>query len=143
MLLEYSAQRYGRRKEAQQALPYRILVVEDEPDTRDLLDFTLRVAGHRVDSVTNGRDALELLADHSYDVILSDLGMPEMTGEDLYRQIEHEWPHLAARVAFVSGSSPSDGFQAQYAGRPVPLITKPYTHEELLRVVEYVVAREM
>jgi two-component system NtrC family sensor kinase len=99
-------------------LPYRILVVEDELDTRDLLDFTLRAAGHRVDSVASVRDALELLADHSYDVILSDLRMPEMTGEDLYRRIQHGWPHLAPRVAFVSGSNPSGGFQAQHGERP-------------------------
>ena len=46
-------------------MPYRILVVEDESDTRDLLDFMLGGAGRRVDSVTNGRDALELLTDHS------------------------------------------------------------------------------
>ena len=118
----------GRREEAQ-ALPYRILVVEDEPDTRDLLDFTLRAAGYRVDSATSARDALELLADHGYDVILSDLRMPEITGEELYRRIEHGWPHLTPRVAFVSGSRPSDGFQAQYGGRFVPLITKPYTAE--------------
>ena len=141
MLLEYCAH-YGRRKEAQ-VLSSRVLVVEDESDTRECLTSPLRTAGHPVDSVASGRDALELLADHSYDVILSDLRMPEMTGEDLYRRIEHAWPHLAPRVAFVSGSSPSDGFQAQYGGRPVPLITKPYTHGELLRVVEEVVARDV
>ena len=80
---------------------------------RDLLDFTLRRAGHHVDSVPPGRQALELFADQSYDVILSDLRMPDMTGEDLYRRIERGWPHLARRVAFVTASSPSDVFQAQ------------------------------
>jgi two-component system NtrC family sensor kinase len=126
-----------------QAMPYRILVVEDEPDMRDLLDFMLRGAGHRVDSVTNGRDALELLADHSYDAILSDLRMPEMTGEDLYRRIGHGWPHLAPRVVFVTGSNPSAGFQAQYRGRPVPVLTKPYTPERLFEMIEHVVARDV
>jgi CheY-like chemotaxis protein len=122
---------------------YRILVVEDEPDTRDLLEYTLRWAGHRVDSVPNGREALEQLAEHSYDVILSNLRMPEMTGEDLYRRIEHGWPHLAPRVAFVTASSPSDGFQAQHGGRPVPVLTKPYTYERLLQIIEDVVARDV
>jgi CheY-like chemotaxis protein len=124
-------------------MAYRILVVEDEPDTRELLDYTLRWAGHHVDSVTNGRDALELLADHSYDVILSNLRMPEMTGEDLYRRIAHGWPHLAPRVAFVTASSPSDGFQAQYGGRPVPVLTKPYTYERLLQMIDNVVVRDV
>ena len=124
-------------------MAYRILVVEDEPDTRELLEYTLRWAGHHVDSAPNGRDALDLLAGHSYDVILTNLRMPEMTGEDLYRRIEHGWPHLAPRVAFVTASSPSDGFQAQHGGRPVPVLTKPYTYERLLQIVEDVVARDV
>ena len=60
------------------ALAYHILIVEDEPETRELLDFTLRWNGHHVDTAKNGREALELLAEHSYDAILSNLNMPEM-----------------------------------------------------------------
>jgi CheY-like chemotaxis protein len=57
-------------------MAYRILVVEDEPDIRDLLDFTLRWNGHDVDLAEGGREALERLADRSYDVILTNLHMP-------------------------------------------------------------------
>ena len=60
-------------------MAYRILVVEDEPDTRELLDTTLRRSGHRVDIASSGRDALQLLAEYSNDVILSSLHMPEMS----------------------------------------------------------------
>jgi len=123
-------------------MAYRILVVDDEPDARDLLDYTLRRAGHHVDSVSNGRQALELFAENSYeyDVILTDVRMPGVTGEDLYRRINREWPHLARRVAFVTASSPSDVFLDEHGGRPIPLLTKPYTYERLLRLVEGVVA---
>jgi CheY-like chemotaxis protein len=124
-------------------MAYSILVIEDEADTRELLDFSLRWAGHRVDLAVDGREALELLAGHSYDVILSNLRMPGMSGEDLYRRIEHSWPHLAPRVVFVTATSPSDGFRAQYGGRPVPVVTKPYTQERLIRVIEEVVARDV
>jgi len=85
-------------------MAYQILIVEDEPEIRELLDFTLRWSGHHVDTAKNGREALELLAEHSYDAILSNLNMPEMNGEDLYRRIEHSWPHLAPRVVFVTGA---------------------------------------
>ena len=115
-------------------MAYRILVVEDEPDTRELLEFTLRWTGHDVDIATGGREALELLAGRSYDVILSNLNMPGMSGEDLYQRIEHGWPHLSPR---------SDRFQAQFGGRPVPVLTKPYTRERLLKVIEDVVARDV
>jgi CheY-like chemotaxis protein len=50
---------------------YRILVVEDEVDTRELLDFTLRWNGHEVDIAEDGREALELLAHRSYVTALS------------------------------------------------------------------------
>ena len=124
-------------------MAYHILVVEDEPDTRELLDFTLRWNGHHVATARDGREALERLAGHSYDVILSNLNMPEMSGEDLYRRIEHGWPHLAARVVFVTAARPDTSFRAQYGGRPVPVLTKSYTPERLLQIINEVVARDV
>ncbi|HEX6776250.1 MAG TPA: response regulator [Methylomirabilota bacterium] len=87
-------------------MAYRILVVEDEPDTRELLDTTLRRSGHRVDIASSGRDALQLLAEYSNDVILSSPHMPEMSGEELYWRIDHGWPHLAPRMVFVPEAPP-------------------------------------
>jgi len=57
-------------------MAYQILVVEDEPDTRELLEYLLRWAGHHVHVTASGREALERLAIRSYDVILSDPHMP-------------------------------------------------------------------
>src|SRR6266852_4621635 len=118
-----------------QTMAYRVLVVEDEVDTRELLAFTLGLDGHHVEAAENGREALELLAGRSYDVILSDLRMPGMSGEDLYRRIERGWPHLAPRFVFVTGEKPG-GFQTQYGGAPVPVLTKPSTPERLRQVVQ-------
>jgi len=133
---------YQRDADEVKAMAYRILIVEKEWDTRELLDLTLRLSGHSVDVAPNGRDALQLLAEFSYDVILANLHMPEMSGEDLYRRIEHGWPHLAPRVVFVTAASPDTPFQAQYGGQPVPVLARPYTHEQLFRVIEEVVARD-
>ena len=106
-------------------MAYRILVVEDEVDTRELLAFTLDLDGHHVETAEDGRKALELLAGRSYDVILSNRRMPGgMSGENLYRRVEHGWPHLAPRFVFVTGEKPG-GFQTQYGGAPVPVLTKP------------------
>ena len=62
-------------------MAYRILVVDDQSDARDLLDFMLRWNGHHVDPVEGGPEALELLASRSYDVILTDLHMPGMSAK--------------------------------------------------------------
>lgn len=125
------------------AVAYRILVVEDEPDTRDLLDFTLRWSGHHVDAVEGGREALELIAVGSYDVILMNLHMPGMSGEEVYHRIEHGWPHLSPRVIFVTAAPLDNALRAQYGGRPVPVLTKPYTPARLLQMIEQVVARDV
>ena len=123
-------------------MAYRILVVEDDADTRELLDFTLRWNGHNADTAEGGREALELLARRSYDVILTDVSMPEMSGEDLYRRIEHSWPHLVPRIMFVTAAQPDNGFRAQCGERPVPVLTKPYTPQRLLQMIEDVVTRD-
>ena len=124
-------------------MAYRILVVEDDADTRELLDFTLRRSGHNADTAEGGREALEQLAWRSYDVILTDLHMPGMSGEDLYRRIEHGWPHLTPRIVFVTAAPPDNAFRAQYGGRPVPVLTTPYTPARLLQMIEDAVARDV
>jgi CheY-like chemotaxis protein len=113
------------------------------PIRGNCFDFTLRWNGHDADPVEGGREALEMLAQRSYDVILTNLHMPGMSGEDLYRRIEHGWPHLAPRSVFVTAAPPDNAFRAQYGGRPVPVLTKPYTPERLLQVIKSVVARDV
>jgi len=103
--------------------------------------ITLGLDGHHVETAEDGRKALELLAGRSYDVILSNLRMHGMSREDLYRRIEHGWPHLAPRSVFVTGEKPG-GFQTQYGDAPVPVLTKPYTPERLRQVITEVIARD-
>jgi CheY-like chemotaxis protein len=119
------------------------LIVEDNPDIAELLDFTLRWSGHEPDIAVGGLDALERLASRNYDVILTDLNMPEMSGEDLYRRIEHGWPHLVTRVVFVTAAAPDDVFRTQHTRRLVPVLTKPYTPERLFEMIEHVIARDV
>jgi CheY-like chemotaxis protein len=88
-----------------------------------------------------GREALEVLAERRYDGILSDLRMPAMSGEALYRRIEHRWPHLASRVVFVTANRPGEGFQSQYGTSSIPVLTKPFTRERLRDTIAQVIAR--
>jgi CheY-like chemotaxis protein len=55
----------------------RVLIVDDEPVMRELIEVTLEDAGHAVESVESGRVALERLAQHAYDLIVCDLHMPD------------------------------------------------------------------
>jgi two-component system OmpR family response regulator len=64
-----------------------VLVVEDEPDTRDSLAMLLGMAGHSVRVAGNARTALELIDESSPDVVLIDIGLPGVNGYELARQL--------------------------------------------------------
>ena len=113
----------------------RILIVDDEAEIRDTLAEILTAARHHVDTVGSGRAALERMAAQDYDVILTDLRMPDLDGRALYQEIERRWPGQGARVIFVTGdtlATASRDFVAE-TGRPV--IEKPFLPGEVRRVV--------
>jgi two-component system NtrC family sensor kinase len=113
----------------------RILIVDDEVEIRETLAEILTAARHRVDTVASGREALERMAATSYDVVLTDIRMPDLDGRALYHEIERRWPGQGARVVFVTGdtlTTASRDFVAE-CGRPV--IEKPFLPSEVRRVV--------
>jgi CheY-like chemotaxis protein len=124
-------------------MAYRILIVEDEADTREMLAVQLGLDGYRVDTVANGHEALQRLAGGDYDVILSDFWMPGMNGEALYGHIQQGWPHLAPRVLFMTADRPAGGIQARHGGAPVPTLTKPFSIEQLRQAIAPVIARDI
>ena len=64
-----------------------VLVVDDEPDSRDFVAFVLKEAGAKVTAVGSASEALQLLSTTPFDILLSDIGMPEMDGYALIREI--------------------------------------------------------
>lgn len=111
-----------------------VLVVDDEPEIRDMIAEILGPQ-HRVVTATSGREALARIGAGHYDVVLTDVRMPDVDGRALYEQIAQRWPRLADRVAFVTGdtltSTLSDFVKA--SGRPV--LEKPFLPAEVRRVV--------
>jgi CheY-like chemotaxis protein len=67
-------------------------VVDDEPEIREALAEILTSAEHRVVTAASGREALERLAAENYDVILTDIRMPDLDGRALYREIASAGP---------------------------------------------------
>ncbi len=128
-------------KEAE-VMVHRVLVVEDEPAVRDFLVDLLTEFGHHVESAGSGSEALSLLDERSYALILTDLRMPETDGEGLYQKIAQTWPHLASRVVFVTGDAPSPALAMFVGARDVPILQKPFTRDELQRVVERMLSQE-
>jgi PAS domain S-box-containing protein len=117
------------------ATPRRILIVDDEAEIRNTLAEILSGAQHNVATAGSGREALERMAAEHYDVILTDVRMPDLDGRALYREIERRWPERAGRVVFVTGDTLASTLRdfAVESGRPV--IEKPFLPGEVRRVV--------
>jgi two-component system NtrC family sensor kinase len=112
-----------------------ILVVDDESEIRETLDDILSAAHHRVITVGSGREALERMTREHYDVILTDIRMPDLDGRALFQEIERRWPGRGGRVVFVTGDTLASTLRdfVSESGRPV--IEKPFLPAEVRRVV--------
>ena len=113
-----------------------ILVVDDEPLVAAVIADTLGLEGYEVEMAKNGREALQKIAARSYDLILCDLLMPDLDGVGLYRELERQQPSLLQRLAFVSGSTDVPEYANFCKRTAVTLLGKPFTLEDLLRLVQ-------
>jgi len=73
---------------------FKILVVDDEAPIRDMLSDALRIFGYEADTAPDGPTALAKLASSRFDMILSDINMPHMTGFELLREVETSHPSI-------------------------------------------------
>jgi two-component system KDP operon response regulator KdpE len=111
------------------AAPPRVLVVDDEPPIRKLLRMGLSAHGYHVIEATNGKNALELLG-KSPDIIILDLGLPDIQGHDLLRMIRGR--NEAVPVVVLSSRGDEAGkVQALDLGAD-DYVTKPFGMDELL-----------
>jgi signal transduction histidine kinase/ActR/RegA family two-component response regulator len=107
----------------------RVLVVDDEPDVREVMASALETSGASVTSAASARDALQSLATSDFDVLLADIGMPEKDGYELIKEIR-ELPSIrlaripaAAVTAFASDEDRQRALAAGYQthlAKPVP-----------------------
>jgi signal transduction histidine kinase/CheY-like chemotaxis protein len=121
----------------------RVLVVDDDPDARELLETALREAGASVRAVSSVQAALEALESFHPDLLLSDIGMPEEDGYALIRRLRAresaEGGHVPA-VALTAFASQADREQALALGFEEHL-TKPTSPCELSRTVARLLKR--
>ncbi|MBW2452764.1 MAG: response regulator [Deltaproteobacteria bacterium] len=71
-----------------------ILIVDDEENTRLGLSKLLTQEGFHVDSAANGYDALNYLADHQVNLVISDINMPDMNGLSFLRELSQRFPNI-------------------------------------------------
>jgi signal transduction histidine kinase/CheY-like chemotaxis protein len=115
-----------------------ILVVDDEPALVALLTDTLTRDGHRVETASNGALALERLSAAPYDVILCDVKMPVLDGQELHRRLQRSRPELVSRLVFITGDSLSPDTSAFLERTRLPVLMKPFHVDDVRRVVHRV-----
>ncbi len=117
-----------------------ILVVEDEPDLRELIADEIECMGHSATVARDGREALKCLATKEPQVILSDINMPDMNGCEFRRELVKNFSHLGnVPFVFVSAyAERNDIADAMEVGAD-HFITKPIDFDSLREVVQTLV----
>lgn len=113
-----------------------VLVVEDEPPIRNLLQDGLSGEGYAVETASNGREALALLEHDGIDVVLLDVMLPGMSGLELARLISERCP------TFIIAMSASTDMLARAAESPFvdKALAKPFEWETLINHLQMAVA---
>jgi len=110
----------------------RILVVEDEAEVNAVVEEALDAFGYDVDAVRSAEEALTLLEQIRYDIVISDVGLPGMSGTALAETIARERPRLANRLILLTG---------RFGETPasLPVISKPFSVHDIVQAVEELV----
>ena len=119
----------GKADPVREGLPRRdahaqILVIDDEADLVELIAETLDRDGHCVTTAASGREALALIESRHFDLVLSDLRMPDIDGPTLYGLIKERRPEMVGRIAFMTGDV-LGGCTGLSSDEVPPLLEKP------------------
>ena len=111
----------------------RVLVVDDHRQARESMSDILRQAGHRVECVSSAAEALQTLDGESFDVVITDLQMPGMSGLDFMRHLQRR-PHGAQVVMVTAYATVSSAVEAMKYGA-FDYLEKPFAAERLENLV--------
>lgn len=126
-----------KRKTTKRRLTRRgtVLVVDDVPDVTEMIQLLLKHAGYDVSTAESAKDALRLARRKHYDLVISDIGMPEMNGYELAEALRNLAAYNNTPLIAVTGYSEyDDRSRAVKAGFNVHL-TKPIEPTQLLRLM--------
>jgi CheY-like chemotaxis protein len=118
--------------------PRLILVVEDESNLRELIAHILLLDDHEVDTARDGVEALYRIEQRLYDLIISDLQMPNLDGPGLHDAMRERYGQVLPRVIFVTGHAEAEDYMPFLARTGDPVLTKPFSVEDLRTLVQWV-----
>jgi CheY-like chemotaxis protein len=119
----------------------RILVVDDNPDVANSFAEILTIQGHSVEIAATGTEALRLIEEGEYAIVLTDMRMPDVDGPSLYRQVSARDSLLAKSFLFVTGDTFSEATHRFLTETSAVYLSKPCTFAEVESAVAQVLRR--
>lgn len=120
----------------------KILVVDDEKDILELVEYNLTKNGYRVKTVTSGEEALELIKENDYDLIILDLMLPGVDGLDLTKIIKADKLKAGIPIVMVTAKSEEADRVAGLEIGADHYVTKPFSPRELVAIVKATLRRK-
>ncbi len=118
-----------------------ILVVDDDDSIRLLVRRVLEKAGHRVAEAGTGLDALKLIDADSFDLVISDINMPELDGLSLVEGLRFNERTRAVPVIFITASEDPALFAKSVGLKARHFLNKPFSTEKLVEKVTQALGR--
>lgn len=115
------------------ATPGRILVIDDHPHLLEILTYFLRAQGHEIRLCVDGRSGIERLKEETFDLVVTDLRLPDMPGWDVVRYAKTRSP--STPVALMTGSGDVIDRKDVERLRIEYLLSKPFTRQQFMTVV--------
>jgi DNA-binding response OmpR family regulator len=118
-----------------------VLVVDDEPDLRDLVAFKLSQCGHEVTAVSDGLAALRAVREAKVDLVLLDVVMPGMSGLDVLMELRTDQATAKLPVVLLTARTKETDVAAGFSAGADDYLTKPFSLRELAERVQAVLDR--
>ncbi|WP_119394986.1 response regulator [Salinibius halmophilus] len=115
-----------------------VLIVDDSASMRQMVNFTLTTAGHKVVEAVDGVDGLEKAKASQFELIISDINMPNMTGLEMVPQIRALGQYRATPILMLTTESSGDMKQKGKSVGATGWIVKPFNPAQLLNTIKRV-----
>ena len=101
--------------------------------------MVLERMGIESDGAINGPAAFQMLQKRDYDIIISDVDMPDVNGMEVYKYIDKYFPHLINRIVFATGNSFNGNYRNFFQSIQCPVLFKPFELDKLRSAVRSIV----
>jgi two-component system chemotaxis response regulator CheY len=119
-----------------------ILIAEDNPVNQRMLTFILKKEGHTVITAVHGVEALDRLAETTIDVVITDIGMPEMDGITLLKHMRADASYQELPVIVITASGEDVDYATARKAGANDLLTKPVSSRQIIDTVSRVLAQQ-